>query len=192
VEFSDIYFSADTIKEHDTAPSSDDHPEASPDYLSILTHSGVPPHALRLKKGSICSLMRNMSVRKRLVKNARVIVHQLHRRFVDVRLIDQHTGALSDIHSIPRIRFEFTPQRTCWTVHRKQLPLRLAYACTFNSCAGLMLDRAVVDVRTPVFAHGQLYTALSRVRKREDCRVLHPSGDDSFTTNVVYKELLLT
>ena len=72
-----------------------------------------------------------------------------------------------------------------------QFPLRLAYACTFNGCVGLTLDRAVLDQRSPVFAHGQLYTALSCVRSREDCRVLFNDGEGPETENVVYKELLL-
>ncbi|GKZ85560.1 hypothetical protein AnigIFM56816_011528 [Aspergillus niger] len=46
------------------------------------------------------------------------------------------------------------------------------HATTFNSCQGL----------TPVFAHGQLYTSLSRVRRGAD---IYP------TLNVVYRDLLL-
>jgi hypothetical protein len=58
------------------------------------------------------------------------------------------------------------------TVVRKQFPFRLAYAVTYNKSQGQTLDRAVVDVRNPVFAHGQMYTAISRVRKGEDIRML--------------------
>jgi hypothetical protein len=38
-----------------------------------------------------------------------------------------------------------------WRVNRKQLPLRLAYVTTFNSCQGLMLSRTVLDLRTDSF-----------------------------------------
>jgi hypothetical protein len=72
-----------------------------------------------------------------------------------------------------------------------QFPLHLAYACTFNGCVGLTLDKAVLDQRSPVFAHGQLYMALSRVQSRDDCRVLFNEGDGPETENVVYRELLL-
>ncbi|CAG8668261.1 7543_t:CDS:1, partial [Scutellospora calospora] len=48
-----------------------------------------------------------------------------------------------------------------WTVHRKQFLLRLAYSTTFNSYQGLTLDRIVIDLRIYVFAHGQLYIAIS-------------------------------
>ena len=77
-------------------------------------------------------------------------------------------------------------------MQRVQFPLRLAYATTFNSCQGLTLDKTILDLRTPVFAHGQLYTALSRVRRRDDSRVLLPEGqEDMSVANVVYKDLLL-
>jgi hypothetical protein len=165
--------------------------EVTPDYLAVLTHNGVPPHVLRLKKGCVCSLMRNLSVRNGLVKNARVVVRQLHRRFVEVQAINNRTNSLGDCHCIPRILFEFSPAHASWTIQRLQLPLRVAYACTFNGCVGLTLDKTVLDLRTSVFAHGQLYTALSRVRCRDDSRVLFEEGHGPETENVVYKELLL-
>jgi hypothetical protein len=184
------YYSADIVKENDEIIS--DHPEATPDYLAMLTQNGIPAHQLRLKEGCICSLMRNMSVRHGLVKNARLIVLRLHRRFIEVRVINNRTGQLGDIHCIPRIRFEFTPSRASWTVHRLQFPLRLSYATTFNGSQGLTLDKTVLDLRCEVFAHGQLYTALSRIRCRGDSRVLFADNHkDCSTTNVVYKNLLL-
>lgn len=149
-------------------------------------------HELRLKEGCICSLMRNMSVEKGLVKNARLIVERLHRRYIQVRVINNRTGQLGETQCIPRIRFQFTPNHSSYTVYRLQFPLRLAYATTFNGCAGLTLDRTGLDVRSEVFAHGQLYTAISRVRRREDSRILLPENQmEKMTTNVVYRQLLL-
>ena len=183
----DHYYSADHVKE-DTDQGDD---ALTPDYLAVLTHNGVPPHFLRLKKGCVCTIMRNMSVRKGLVKNARVVVRELHRRFIEVQVIDNRSNSLGELHCIPRIRFEFSPAHASWTVQRMQFPLRVAYACTFNGCVGLTLDKTVLDLRTPVFAHGQLYTALSRVRSRFDSRVLFEDGEGPETVNVVYKDMLL-
>jgi ATP-dependent exoDNAse (exonuclease V) alpha subunit len=42
----------------------------------------------------------------------------------------------------------------------------------------------------PVFAHGQLYTGLSRGRRKSDVHVFIGGNDDGFTDNVVYKELI--
>ena len=105
-------------------------------------------------------------------------------------MLDNRTGALGDYLSIPRIRFDFTPTHASWTVQRLQFPLRLAYATTFNSCQGLTLDRVGVDLTVPVFSHGQLYTALSRIRNRAHATVLL-AVDGGDTQNVTYNELLL-
>ncbi|CAG8839280.1 2042_t:CDS:1, partial [Gigaspora margarita] len=73
----------------------------------------------------------------------------------------------------------------------KQFPLWLAYSTTFNSSQGLTLDRAVIDLRTNIFAHGQLYTAISRIKYKKDALVLLPENNtEAKTINVVYKELI--
>ncbi|KAI6021559.1 hypothetical protein PISMIDRAFT_97980 [Pisolithus microcarpus 441] len=153
----------------------------------MLHHPGVPPHQLDLKVNAICALQRNLCVDVGLVHNARVRIAAVHRRFVEVQLPNE-----SDTHCIPRISFNFTPPASDWTVTRKQFPLRLAYATTFNGCQGLTLARSVVDLRIDPFAHGQLYTALSRVRRREDTLILFTDSNEEQTcANIVYKKLLL-
>ena len=163
------------------------------DYLAMLNEPGVPPHRLQLKVGTICSIMRNLSIEKGLVKNARVRILELRRHIVRVELLHSASPS-SDDRSVylPRINFDFHPQYTSWTVERRQFPLRLAYATTFNSCQGLTLDKVVLDLTNPVFAHGQLYTSLSRVRRGSDIRVLlAPDSEDYRTINVVHHQLLL-
>lgn len=79
-----------------------------------------------------------------------------------------------------------------WTVQRLHFPFRLAYSTTFNDSQELTLDKTVLDLHCKVFAHGQLYTALSWVRVREDsCILLQDEKYDNCTTNVVYKDLHL-
>jgi hypothetical protein len=147
--------------------------------------------------------MRNLSMEKGLVKNVRVQVVALLPNVVQVRLLQQNQSQLqSQVQNLPeaemptfclpRITFEFRPRRANWTVQRRQFPLRLAYATTFNSCQGLTLDRVVLDLTMPVFAHGQLYTSLSRVRSGTAIRVLRdPAERDQSTLNIVYHSLLL-
>ncbi|KAI6020228.1 hypothetical protein BKA83DRAFT_4056712, partial [Pisolithus microcarpus] len=100
----------------------------------------------------------DLSVEKGLVHNVGVRITAVHQHFVEVQLPRQ-----CDTHCIPRISFDFIPPGSDWTVTRKQFPLRLAYATTFNGCQGLTLQRSVVDLCKDPFSHGQLYTALSRV-----------------------------
>ncbi|KAF9232085.1 hypothetical protein BU15DRAFT_55416 [Melanogaster broomeanus] len=153
----------------------------------MLTHTGIPPYRLDLKVHAICALQCNLSVDKGLVHNARVEITALHQRFIEVRLLNDNCT-----HCIPCITFTFSPPHSGWTINHKQFPLRLAYATTFNGCQGLTLTRTVLDLHTDSFAHGQLYTALSRVRKHEDSMVLYnQSNDAKDTANVVYPQLLL-
>lgn len=158
-------------------------------FLALLRDPGVPPAKLELKPGAVCRIVRNLNPADGLVKNSRVVVIRTARRYVEVKLLARMDESRSFL--LPRINFEFKPDFAPWTVLRRQIPLRLAYAATFNSCQGLTLDRCIIDLRTPVFSHGQLYTSLTRVRQREHLRVLyHEENEERVTANVVFPELL--
>jgi len=64
-----------------------------------------------------------------------------------------------------------------------------------NRAQGATLDRVVVDLRADFFSHGQLYVALSRVRRSVDCLLLTSKEKilegAAVCKNVVYPELLL-
>jgi hypothetical protein len=93
---------------------------------------------------------------------------------------------------LPRIDFHFQPQGFNFTVHRKQVPLALCYATTFNGCQGLTVQGLGLDLRQPVFSHGQLYSAMTRVPDAGNILILKYEGDSSAcTTNIVWNELLL-
>ncbi|KAI0290001.1 hypothetical protein BC826DRAFT_865064, partial [Russula brevipes] len=49
-----------------------------------------------------------------------------------------------------------------------------------------------IDLRMPVFAHGQLYVALSRATSQSRIKLLLPHSEEKKeTTNVVYKSMLI-
>ena len=80
------------------------------------------------------------------------------------------------------------------------VPIRVAFAMTINKSQGQTLDMVGICLREPVFAHGQLYVAFSRVTARASVIVkilesptqgrLKKGSDATFTRNIVYKEIL--
>lgn len=125
--------------------------------------------SLNIKPNAVFRLLRNFSVDRGLVKNVRVVVVDVGTRLVTVRLLRGIAGAINYIDNedilIPPINFS-TALPSGPTLFRRQFPLGPAYATTFNSCQGLTLDILGVDLTRPVFSHGQLYTALSRIRQK--------------------------
>ena len=49
-----------------------------------------------------------------------------------------------------------------------QLPVQLGYSVTIHKAQSKTLDKVILDIDRGIFAHGQLYVALSRTRKAED------------------------
>lgn len=56
----------------------------------------------------------------------------------------------------------------------RQLPVRLAWALTIHKSQGLTLDRVHVELGRGMFAHGQLYVALSRARTLDGVTLSRP------------------
>ena len=78
--------------------------------------------------------------------------------------------------------------------------MTLAYAITINKSQGQTFDQVAIDLKTPVFSHGQLYVALSRVKafNKLKVRVLNtpeqgnlPNLEGTYTKNIVYREILV-
>ncbi|KAF9514950.1 hypothetical protein BS47DRAFT_1294590 [Hydnum rufescens UP504] len=132
--------------------------------------------------------MRNLSIERNLTKNTKVVIHELGQRIIAVKPIRQ-SKISEEILLLPRIDFTQFVDFKGWTIKRKQFPLRLGYASTFNSAQGQTLQRVGIDLTQPVFTHGQLYTAISRVQSREDCLIRLPI-DATSVPNVVFPELL--
>lgn len=75
-------------------------------------------------------------------------------------------------------------------VKRVQLPIKVCYVMTINKAQGQTLQQAVIDLRSPVFTHGQLYVALSRVGDPTAIKVMTAAEHGPYTANVVYPELI--
>lgn len=71
--------------------------------------------------------------------------------------------------------------------------MRVCYAVTINKSQGQTLEKVGLYLQSPVFTHGQLYVAASRVTSPEGLKVLIAEEDGSCgceTRNIVYREVL--
>lgn len=59
-----------------------------------------------------------------------------------------------------------------------QFPLQLGYALTIHKAQGKTLDRVIIDIDRGAFAHGQLYVALSRTRRKSDMLIKRGLNED--------------
>jgi len=144
-----------------------DH-DATAQMLTIecLLHcdaADVPNHELKLHVGDLCILMRNIDKPVGLTNNQRVIVRALRAATIGVSIARDPDN---EVHWLPRVHFRSVMPGTSFDMIRTQFPLRLAYVFTVHKAQGQELQRVLLDTTTPVFAHGQLYVALSRVRNR--------------------------
>jgi len=89
---------------------------------------------------------------------------------------------LSLTPSDTRIPFKF---------QRKQFLLTVSFAMTINKIQGQSLKHVSLYLPSPIFSHGQLYVALSRVTSKEGLKILiyDDDGEDTdVTSNFVYHE----
>lgn len=79
-------------------------------------------------------------------------------------------------------------------LYRRQLPVALCFAMTVHKAQGLSFDHVGLVMSCPVFAHGQLYMALSRVRKLDNLKVHVYSGKHQhrdYIKNIVYRHQMV-
>ncbi len=166
------------------------------EMLQGLTHPGWPKHKLELRVNSSIMLMRNFDPGNGHVNGTRYIVKRLGDKVIHALRADDSKVELA----IPRIDFISDRSEFPFVFKRRQFPVRLAYAITTNKSQGQTMKRAGLWLPVPLFTHGQLYVAMSRVGNPEELRMLISEGkvldengdeaDGQYTDNVVYREVL--
>ena len=182
-----IYYSADETLD---LQQSLEHPM---EVLKVIESGALPPHVLTLKVGAPIMLLRNLDALNGLCNGTRLIVKSLMRNLIEATI---ETGAFAgSVVCIPKIKL-FSAETDAMQFQRIQFPIRLAFAMTINIAQGQTLDRAGLYLPKPVFSHGQLYVALSRVRQKESIKILIGKSSSipaqyakNHTRNVVYKEV---
>ncbi|KAL3834092.1 hypothetical protein ACJIZ3_008828 [Penstemon smallii] len=165
------------------------------DFLNCVSASGLPPHLLKLKKNCPIMLLRNLNPIQGLCNGTRLICKELGDNFIGAEIA---SGDFKGIYVfIPRIPIESSDKLKCpIPFKRMQFPVRPCFAMTINKAQGQTLDFVGIYLKEPVFAHGQLYVALSRAKSGASVKLLiHPDskieGYIDYTKNMVYGEVFL-
>jgi hypothetical protein len=111
----------------------------------------------------------------------------MHRKAIDCEVLTR--TARNKRILIPRINFTYIGVPILpFNFQRTQFPIIPAFAMTINKCQKQTFEKIGILLRQPVFTHGQLYVAASRVRSFNGLRSYiseyngqgHLANDESF------------
>ncbi|KAL7119221.1 hypothetical protein ACP275_02G050400 [Erythranthe tilingii] len=145
---------------------------------------------LKLKKGVPVMLIRNIDQTRGLCNETRLQVERLGMHVISCKVLSGKN--VGDMVFIPRMTLIPSNSTLPVKFQRRQYPVIISFAMTINKSQGQTLSRVGLYLPSPVFGHGQLYVALSRVKSRPGINILikGESGElSSVTSNVVYKEV---
>ena len=160
------------------------------EFLNSLNFQGMPPHELNLKKELPIMLLRNVNPAQGLCNGTRLIITDLGQFVLRAKIL---TGSkIGDIVLIPRITLTSAQTQWPFVMKRRQFPVKPCYAMTINKSQGQSLTHVGVYLPNPVFSHGQLYVAASRVTTPDGLKILMVGDEEGEfkgrTRNIVYKE----
>ncbi|PIC23968.1 hypothetical protein B9Z55_017477 [Caenorhabditis nigoni] len=176
------YYSVDEVGDNQNSHS--DAANFPTEFLNKMTPSGLPPHKLELKVGALVMLLRNLDVRNGLCNGTRLVIREMGERVLRCAFISGPNEG-GDV-LIPRIKLSFD-SGIPFVLQRRQFPVRPAFAMTINKAQGQTFDRIGLLLDAQIFAHGQLYVALTRTRTKDGIRVWAP---EKVMHNIVYKNIL--
>ena len=136
----------DLLKSADQLCNEQDLLRFNTEYLHSLCPNGFPPHDLRLKHNMPLMLLRNLNPREGLCNGTKLIyVRCINGKLLECKVVGNNRTVL-----IPRITFIPKVAEFPFEWHRRQFPVKPAFATTFNKSQGQTLKMAGVWLRTQV------------------------------------------
>ncbi|CAH9068716.1 unnamed protein product, partial [Cuscuta europaea] len=106
-------------------------------------------------------LMRNIDHTVGLCNGTRLMETKLETHIIETQMMSGSNAG--EKYLILRLSLTPTDLKLPFTFQHRQFPLMVSYAMMINKSQGQSLERVGLFLRRPVFTHGQLYVAVSRV-----------------------------
>ena len=136
-------------------------------------------------------LLRNLDPSAGLCNGTRLIITALKTRVIEAKILTgTHAGEPA---FIPRLVLTTdTSSALPFNLRRRQFPIRIAFGISINKSQGQSLRVIGVLLSIPIFAHGQLYVALSHAIDYDHIYIALSSISTTISIiNIVYREILM-
>lgn len=122
-------------------------------------------------------LLRNLSIKEGLCNGTRLRITGLYNNNICGQILTSEHA--NNTVFIPRIKLDTgdSVSKLPFVLHRRQFPITLAFAMTFNKSQGQSFDEVGLYFNKLLFSHGQLYVALSRCTNKDKIKIQNKCRD---------------